>query len=478
MRVLLIPLVASASLAGSAQQLYTSGPFATGTHGSVSGAQVSQATAEPNNAQGTCGFNMSEAGTRRVMESFTVPPGENWVLSRLKVYGYQTGSGTESTLRHIFVKLYSTRPTDDNAAALWGNWNNTRFLSSSFTNVYRTYAGDTSGTTRPIMEAVGDLSLAPVLTPGTYHIAWSTTGVGASGPWQIPVTPRPANPQSWVYDPTDSRWEDAFGPLGDPSGHKHDMAFKLEGSARTHASVVLRELAGTRRWGFYVTNFGAFNTWKTGSAPLPTGWLPGAFGDLDGSGRSDMVLAQTGTGKLGVWTLNRQQILGWRSLPALGVNESLVGSGDFFQDGVADLVVFNSSTRRLIVRPISANWSYGTARFVGNPLGATQRLLGIGDFSGDGKPDLLVDTGAGKFGVFVLNGLAVQSWAQVGSTSSAWTVAGVADVDMNGHLDIAVYTAASKQVGAYLMNRTAISGWRTMGAIDPTKWAVVGVVHL
>jgi hypothetical protein len=77
------------------------------------------------------------------------------------------------------------------------------------------------------------------------------------------------------------------------------------------------------------------------------------IGDYDGDGQSDLLgrdLSWGAQGSAGVWHLSSSLELSGNPLDLnLGIDHSVVGSADYDGDGSADLLIFNPSTRELVL---------------------------------------------------------------------------------------------------------------------------------
>ena len=159
------------------------GRFITDPTGGFGGAPVS--ATQTGLGLTTNGFGMQVLNSNAVAEDFTVPP-SGWSISRVRLYAYQTGEGTTSTITDVRIRISSGSP---DGTVVFGDLTTNRLTSTTFSTIYR--AADTSLTlnNRPVYEVVADF--APPInltTPGTYWIAWTMDGTGASGPWSPPQT--------------------------------------------------------------------------------------------------------------------------------------------------------------------------------------------------------------------------------------------------------------------------------------------------
>ena len=68
----------------------------------------------------------------------------------------------------------------------------------------------------------------------------------------------------------------------------------------------------------------------------------------------------------------------------------------------------------------------------------TWTIVGVGDFNGDGKPDILWrNTSTGADVVWYMNGATMTSYAALSAvTDQTWTIVGVGDLNGDGKPDI------------------------------------------
>ncbi|MFE9045987.1 FG-GAP-like repeat-containing protein [Streptomyces sp. NPDC007818] len=123
-----------------------------------------------------------------------------------------------------------------------------------------------------------------------------------------------------------------------------------------------------------------------------------AFGDLTGDGRADLLAVEKSTGKLWLYpgtstgTLGARRLIGnggWNGMNAL------TGVGDMTGDGRADLYAREAATGKLWLYP-GKTGALGSRVLVGTGgWNAKTSIIANGDWSGDGRPDLLTLHGLG-----------------------------------------------------------------------------------
>ncbi|HEX4332092.1 MAG TPA: FG-GAP-like repeat-containing protein [Usitatibacter sp.] len=97
------------------------------------------------------------------------------------------------------------------------------------------------------------------------------------------------------------------------------------------------------------------------------------------------------------------------------------------------------------------------------------------DFDGDGKSDIAWSNADGRAAVWLMNGLAPSSSAEILGASTGWSVARVADLDGDGKADI-VWQNTDGRVAIYLMNGTAPA--TSQQILNAGAWSVAGAADL
>ncbi|MFI7542497.1 glycoside hydrolase domain-containing protein [Actinoplanes sp. NPDC049599] len=185
------------------------------------------------------------------------------------------------------------------------------------------------------------------------------------------------------------------------------------------------------------------------------------IGDLDRDGHEDVVARQSSTGELWFYP-GTGTALGPRKLLATGWGglREISGIGDFDRDGYPDVLAARSSDGKLLLYPGQAGATLGTAVVVGTGGWNTMtELAGVGDFTGDGYPDLvarLTSTGVlylypGRTGGFAARQQIGTSWTGMRD------LVGVGDFDRDGHTDLA---AVQKSTSRLLLYRGTGTGLR------------------
>jgi len=109
----------------------------------------------------------------------------SWTIDSIRVYAYQTGSTTTSTLNDVRIQIWDGVPGAPGSTVVWGDLTTNRMTSTRYTNTYR--GVDFASTTRPIMVAVCNTPALTLLQGVNYHLEFRIGGTLASGPWCPPI---------------------------------------------------------------------------------------------------------------------------------------------------------------------------------------------------------------------------------------------------------------------------------------------------
>ncbi|KUH36952.1 MULTISPECIES: FG-GAP-like repeat-containing protein [Streptomyces] len=172
----------------------------------------------------------------------------------------------------------------------------------------------------------------------------------------------------------------------------------------------------------------AYPQWYSEPAPVPAG-----FSDLDGNGRSDL-LVRDAVGRL--WFLpgdgsGRLVGSGWNALTAL------TRHGDLSGDGREDLLARDKGGV-LWLYPGRGNGTFGARASVGSGWNAMAELRAAGDLSGDGRADLLARDRNGV--LWLYPGRGNGTFAARKSNGSGWhamnRLVGTGDLTRDGRADL------------------------------------------
>ncbi|WP_326575718.1 FG-GAP-like repeat-containing protein [Actinacidiphila glaucinigra] len=186
--------------------------------------------------------------------------------------------------------------------------------------------------------------------------------------------------------------------------------------------VIASEKATGKLWLYPGTGSGGLGTRKLiGNGGWNSMGRLAAFGDLTGDGRSDLLGVEKATGKLWLYPGTGSGGLGARKLIGTGGwngMNALVGAGDMTGDGRADLVAREKATGKLWLYPGTSTRTLGARKLIGTGgWNSMDHILGVGDTSGDGRPDLEASDGSS---LYQYQGLATGGLRKVDLGNGTW----------------------------------------------------------
>jgi hypothetical protein len=194
--------------------------------------------------------------------------------------------------------------------------------------------------------------------------------------------------------------------------------------------------------GFAVQALGSFGkpkNYAVGSYPDSV-----AIGDFNGDGKRDLAVANSGSKNVSVLLGNGAGSFGKPRNFAAGAGQTSVAIGDFNGDGNPDLAVTNSGSSNSGSGNVSVLLGNGAGRF-GTPrnfvVGRLPASVAIGDLNRDGNPDLAVaNRGSSSISVSVLlgNGDGTFGAARNFALNSGPTSVAIGDFNGDGNPDLAL----------------------------------------
>jgi hypothetical protein len=199
-------------------------------------------------------------------------------------------------------------------------------------------------------------------------------------------------------------------------------------------------------------------------------------------------------GELAVWGMNGAQvassnIVTFQGSPAVPVASwSVAGLGDFNGDGTSDFL-WRNQNGTLVDWTMNGSQitSLQTVTFGGSPAtpNSSWNVAGIGDFNGDGKDDVLWRNTNGSLVDWTMNGSQVAASQQVtlgggaATPDSSWSVAGIGDFSGDGKADV-LWRNTNGSLIDWTMNGSQIASVQavTLGgsaATPDSSWSVAGI---
>ncbi|MCW3097807.1 MAG: Cell surface protein, partial [Chthonomonadaceae bacterium] len=221
-------------------------------------------------------------------------------------------------------------------------------------------------------------------------------------------------------------------------------------------------------------NVGGANSFVT---KLP---MISAFPDFSNDNFTDLLIQNTSTGALASWFM-RGAVRSGGSFFSLNppAEYGVVGLGDFSGTGVTTLVLQSSISNQI------ALWYTGGTNlatitggdFVNITPAAGWKVVGVGDFNGDGKSDLVFQNQtSNQIAIWFMNGANFAGGMLLPFTPPiGWTLVGAGDFNADGLSDLAFQNQTTNQIAIWFMNGTTFTGGQIMTTVPTNGWKVVGV---
>ncbi len=202
--------------------------------------------------------------------------------------------------------------------------------------------------------------------------------------------------------------------------------------------------------------------------------------DFDGDGKDDVLRRNSATGENYIYFMNGTAILTAGDLRQWAdLNWNVAGVGDFDGDGKADILWRNSATGENYIFFMNGTAILATEGYIRTMADQNWQVAGIGDFDGDGKDDILWRNAlTGENYLFPMNGLVIKATEGYIRTMADqdWQVVGIGDFDGDGKADILWRNAFTGQNYLYPMNGTTILGTEGyIKTVSDRNWRVAGV---
>jgi plastocyanin len=185
-------------------------------------------------------------------------------------------------------------------------------------------------------------------------------------------------------------------------------------------------------------NFVSAKRYATGNIPLAV-----ALADVNGDGKLDAITVNngnnmvSGVGSVSVLLGNGDGTFGTKTDFPVGANPAGVAVGDFDGDGKPDLAVSNVTDGTVSILRGNGDGTFQTA--VPYTVGGNAQSIAIADFNGDGKLDIVVaNSGGSNVSILLGNGTGTFQPAMSVSVGTQPLSVVVADFNRDGIPDLAV----------------------------------------
>ncbi|MGL2964936.1 beta strand repeat-containing protein, partial [Flavobacterium sp. RSB2_4_14] len=205
-----------------------------------------------------------------------------------------------------------------------------------------------------------------------------------------------------------------------------------------------------------LVNFAAKNDFITGDNPTSV-----YIADINGDGKPDLAVTNGFSDSVSLFRNNSTSGIVNFAVKvdfSVGVTPNSVAIGDIDNDGKPDLAIVNSNSSTIsILRNTSSIAIFSFAVKVDFVTGATAFSVAMGDIDGDGKPDLAVRNGGGASILRNTSTTGIISFAaKVDFTASTAYDLSLGDINGDGKPDLAVFNYSVSTVSVF--RNTSTSG--------------------
>jgi len=233
---------------------------------------------------------------------------------------------------------------------------------------------------------------------------------------------------------------------GSTPSTNYDLAIALDNGLRS--DVLLRDFSTGANVAWRIEGSRVTSSQLLPQLTPPSEWEAQATADFNQDGQGDIVWRNRVSGGNVVWIMNGGSVARSIFFPALAdQNWQIGGAGDFNGDGNIDIVWRNYQVG------VNSIWLLGAPPTTGDQfpfLGSlvppaepnlSARISGVGDFNGDGNPDLLYrnfnpDVGSSVFVDFLSGNQILSRAVLVGPPDNNWEIQGTGDFNGDGQTDI------------------------------------------
>ena len=182
--------------------------------------------------------------------------------------------------------------------------------------------------------------------------------------------------------------------------------------------------------------------------------------DLDANGLSDIILRHK-AGFAGSWqTTGGSDVIQWNDLDKLRNDAVLLGTGNVSNSAADGQDIFFVENRTVYA------WNIVDGKITGKETvweidSEKMNVLGLSDFNGDGKTDLLLRSNYGTIGCYMTDG---SGWNEFDSVGKEWKISAVGDFNGDGIDDIVLEHSAGF-AGVWLTQEDGSVKWASLDTL-------------
>lgn len=194
--------------------------------------------------------------------------------------------------------------------------------------------------------------------------------------------------------------------------------------------------------------------------------------DVNGDGRSDLLLDHAASASLAYWRMAGDEVTGYSTVFAAPAGYTRITTTDFTGDGRLDILWVDRFTRHVLLWAASPDGGFVQAS-VGN-YAPEWSVTGAADFDGDRKGDILLQAGD-NVAFWVMDGAAIVRYSPVSVRAAGHVLVAKGDFNGDGLADLVWEAPDTRMLVMWLGNGNAFAvsdirayalGWKVWGAGD------------
>jgi len=263
------------------------------------------------------------------------------------------------------------------------------------------------------------------------------------------------------------------------SGNDYGNGIAVDGSGKVYVAGQTTSTNFPTKSPIQGANGGGYDAFvtKIASTSSPAAPTPG---DFNGDGNSDILWRNAGSGQNAIWMMNGITVAAGTGLfnPVTDLNWKMVGKGDFDKDGKVDILWRHATTGQNAIWLMNGTTVKAGSALINPVTDLNWKVMSVGDFDKDGKSDILWrNQSTGQNAIWMMNGTTVAAGTALIApvTDLNWKMVGTGDFDGDGMEDILWRHAATGQNAIWLMNGTTVkAGSALISPVTDLNWKIAG----